>query len=415
MTLFSNQFKINFGDESMAYQQPEVIVLANLAGIDSSNWELSLHGCDFDKDMAAEMQRLSDASRDRNIFYDPGFFSASQERLGLAHKRVLMLTEVLGESRTVKLAMPIQQEKVGFPSQNVWRVWSNPFAPLSTPLIDDGDFTEVVSKFCQLIPLVESEHSGAILFQDLPMESDFFTELLKYPGMAARMMVHGEQERATLLPDTPEGYMKTAFSKKRARELRRQFNKLGELGELQLEKADEFWEVMIRYEEFLLLETKSWKGRRGTSIHVLKRTAAFARQATANLVREKKCVIYSVRLDGKVISSMIVFKSRNQFYLWKIAFAEEYARYSVGKQLAVFVSQDLLGEKNFEGADSLATSDNNLMNQIWYDRMKLCNLTIGLGESEIQAKTNAEKIVEAVGRKDRAKTWVKSMIRRFRK
>lgn len=414
MTLFSDQFKTPF-DDSMAYQQPEVIVLASLAGMDSSKWELSLHGCNFDKDMEAELQRLSDASCDRNIFYDPAFFSASQERLGLPHKRVLMLTEVLGESRIVKLVMPVQKEKVGLPPHNVWRVWSNPFAPLSTPLVDGGDFKEVVSKFAQLIPLVESEYSGAILFQDLPMESDFFAELLKHPDMAARMIVHGENERAVLLPDTPENYMKNAFSKKRARELRRQFNKLGELGELQLEKVDNFWEVMIRFEEFLLLETQSWKGRRGTSIHVLKRTAAFARQAVANLVTGKNCRIYSIRLDGKVMSSMIVFKSRGKFYLWKIAFAEEYARYSVGKQLAVFVSRDLLAEENFEGADSLATSDNNLMNQIWFDRMKLCNLTIGLGESELQAKNNAQRIVDVVDRKDRAKIWVKSMIGRLKK
>ncbi|MFK5980775.1 MAG: GNAT family N-acetyltransferase [Rhizobiaceae bacterium] len=414
MTLFSDQFKMSF-DDNLAYQQPEIIVLASLAGIDSSKWELSLHGCNYDKDMEKELQRLSDASHDRNIFYDPAFFSASQERLGLPNKRVLVLTEVLGNSRTIKLAVPIQQEKVGLLPQNVWRVWSNPFAPLSTPLIDGGDFKEVISKFCQLIPLVESEHSSAILFQDLPMESDFFKELLKYPDMAARMIVHGENERSTLLPDSPEGYMKNAFSKKRARELRRQFNKLGELGELQLEKTEEFWEVMIRFEEFLLLETKSWKGRRGTSIHVLKRTAAFARQAVANLVTGKNCSIYSIRLDGKVMSSMIVFKSRDQFYLWKIAFAEDFARYSVGKQLAVFVTKDLLAQENFKGADSLATSDNNLMNQIWFDRMKLCNLTVGLGESVLQAKNNAQKIVEAVDRKDGAKTWAKSMIGLFRK
>lgn len=415
MTLISSKFKMPYGDEGMAYKPPENIVLASLAGIDSSKWELSLHVCEFEENMKKELQRLSDASVDRNVFFDPSFFSASQERLGLSNKRILLLSEMLGESRTIKLAMPVQQEKVGLPARNVWRVWSTPFSPLSTPLIDGSDFEEVMSKFIQMIPMVESEHVGAILFQDLPTESGFFQELQKNQTMSERVIVHGESERAHLTPDTPEGYMKAAFSKKRSRELRRQLNKLGELGKVELEKASGFWEVMVRFEEFLLLETKSWKGRRGTSIHVLKRTAAFARQAVANLVTAKDCCIYSVRLDGKVISSMIVFQSKNKYYLWKIAFAEEYFRYSVGKQLAVFVSKDLLAEANFEGADSLATSDNNMMNQIWFDRMQLCNLTIGLGGNDIQARTNALQIVEAVDRKDKAKQWVKSKIRMFRK
>lgn len=81
----------------------------------------------------------------------------------------------------------------------------------------------------------------------------------------------------------------------------------------------------------------------------------------------------------------------------------------------MFVSKDLLAEANFEGADSLATSDNNMMNQIWFDHMKLCNLTIGLGESDHQAKANAQQIVDAVDRKDKAKQWVKSKIRKLRK
>jgi len=93
---------------------------------------------------------------------------------------MLLLTEVLGESKSVRLAVPVQLEKVGFPRCSVWRVWSNPFAPLSTPLADSDDLTEILSKFSQMIQMVESEHASAILFQDLPMESDFFKELLKH-------------------------------------------------------------------------------------------------------------------------------------------------------------------------------------------------------------------------------------------
>ncbi|MBL4598472.1 MAG: GNAT family N-acetyltransferase [Rhizobiaceae bacterium] len=414
MTLFTDHFKLPGSPEKKLNGPPEKTVLASFSSIDSSKWELSLHKFDFFDALKDDLQTLSDASGDRNVFFDPAFLSASQERLGLAQKRILILSEELGDTAVMKMAMPVQLEKVGFPGQNVWRVWSHPFAPLSTPLVVGDEMEDIVSKFCQLLPLIESKRASAFLFQDLPVEGAFMRALQKERCFAERMIVHGQSERAALLSGSPETYMSTTFSKKHARELRRQKRKVEKLGELEFEIATDFWKVMVRFEEFLLLETKSWKGRRGTSIHVIKRTAAFARQAIANLINYNNCRVYSLRLDGKSISSMIVLKSGNRYFPWKMAFDEDYNNYSVGKQLAVLVSQDLLTSSEFEGADSLATSDNRLMNSIWFDRLQLCNLTIGLGENDSEAKAQAETVAEAVDRKARIKGFAKTVLGKLR-
>ena len=57
--------------------------------------------------------------------------------------------------------------------------------------------------------------------------------------------------------------------KKRQRELNRLLRKLGEAGNVDFELARSQFDVLLRFEEYLLIETRSWKGRRGTSIQAV--------------------------------------------------------------------------------------------------------------------------------------------------
>jgi len=126
MTPFGIRNKGPLPEHEVSHTEVDEIVLANASSIDSTLWTLSLSDCKFQSSEMAALQELSDASTDRNAFFDPLFLSASHQRLGLAKRNILTLCEKLGDSAIMKFAVPIQKERIGFPEQNVLRVWSHP-------------------------------------------------------------------------------------------------------------------------------------------------------------------------------------------------------------------------------------------------------------------------------------------------
>lgn len=368
--------------------------------LDSGEWRLELRDWTYDPDFFDALRSLAASATSPNPFFDADFLNASDKRTGDVARRVVVLWEHFAEEATMRLAFPVAEETVGFPGRSVWRAQSMPYAPLGMPLIHATDAGETLNRFCALYPRLSGLGHKPLVFEDFPYEfpaARDFVDALVRSGLET--VCQGHVRRAAL-----NAAGQPSLSAKRRQELRRQMRRLGELGSVRLDDAMDFWSVMTRFEEFLALETRGWKGRRGTSFHILRKTAAFARQTVAALADRGRASIHSLRLDDRAIATLIVLRAGGHYYPWKTAFDEAYASYSPGKQLMAHTTEWLMAQPGFEHADSLA-AEHSWMERLWPDTMGLCRLVVA-GDPSVDAAGVARAMTRRDWARNNAKRWL---------
>ncbi|MFZ1815109.1 MAG: GNAT family N-acetyltransferase [Rhizobiaceae bacterium] len=342
-----------------------------------------------------------------NPFFGPQFLQATFGRLHTARDLLMILKEQVGDDVTTRLALPLSSVRTGVPPIRVLSAASHPFAPLSTPLVSADD-AESLDRFGALLARSGLLDSKALLFEDFPADSWTASEFLKaLQRNGFHVHLQKGAQRAALTQAAAASANSSSNSKRR-REIQRQLRKLSGLGEVTFETATSYWDVLVRFEEFLLLETRSWKGRKGTSIHVIRKTAAFARQAVSSFALGNMASIHTVRLDGRAIASLIVLRSGNSYYPWKTAFDEHYNSFAPGIQLMNHATGWLLAQPGFRYADSLA-AENGWMDKLWSDRTQLYTAFIS------RDRDVAEQVAVAHERRHWMKQQAKSGIARSKK
>lgn len=370
----------------------EETVLAEIAGIDGSHWQLCLHLLSRNSAEWQPLQVLSDNAGGVNPFYEPSFLIALRGKMIRTKEYHLIVWEKSGESRKAKLAFPVFERKT-LNGNRYLRAFENEYAPLATPLVDVTDSKETISRFCQLLQNAVTQHEIIFRIESLCMESVFAKYFLQtMPKTQVTFKSFPTFVRAGLHPVSGDAGGLCGLGKKRTRELKRLENKLAELGTLQFECVTDSMDTLLRFEEFLLLEMKGWKGRKGTSMQMLKKTSAFARQAITDLASQGKCEIFSLRLDTKSIATIIVFKSDGRYYPWKIAFDEAYANRSPGSVLMHAMSKEILLRPDFKMADSLAKPGTSWMTNIWHDTLAFSEVVIGPDEASVEDIAKSGKL-----------------------
>ncbi len=384
-------------------------VLAEIGDMNSTRWTLGLIDSLDNKEFCAQIESLAGRTIPPNPFFDFPILSAGTERLAGKEIDYLVLTNTVGNVETLKIFMPVLKERRGFPSQTCMRAWSNFYAPDSTPLFDAEDSEETIRNFANCLLQDNDKAVPTLLFENIKLQSTFVKSLTDVHQIADRMTVGCRQERAALYPIGSKSFEQEFLSAKRRRRLRRGLERLFGHGEVDFEIASDFSKIMLRFEEFLLLEASGWKGAKGTSLQMIKKTAAFARQAIANMANENRCRIFSLRLNGKAVASMIVFNSGPHHYPWKMAYDENYRANSVGVHLILKVNHELLQQSDFAGIDSLAASDNETANNFWPHRIEMGSIAIGLSPT---GKTRATRLISSLERWQNFKKVAKRLLRK---
>jgi CelD/BcsL family acetyltransferase involved in cellulose biosynthesis len=340
--------------------------------IESSQWTLSDCPQTMDPAQSGALAELALRTGGRNIFFEAEFQSAAAGRIGSAGRRLLMLTENLGDEARLRLALPFAEERVGYPPVAVQRVFSHPFAPLSLPLVDETDADETLARFAALLPALGLRIP--LVFEDFPVDDDIGALLLEtLQGNGFGIECLQPRWRARLVPqDAANGALMSSSRRRRIARLER---RLRETGHVEFERAERLWDILLRFEEFLVLETRGWKGRKGSSIHVIRKTAAFARQAVAELGAQGRAVIYTLRVDGNAIASLIMLRSANRYYPWKIAFDEAWRAYSPGTQLMLRATRQLLATPDFGFSDSLAR-ETSWIDTLWPQKQQFATVIV---------------------------------------
>ena len=384
------------------------IILSQQVGLDSSKWILGISDDIMNDAYAKAVSDLAKITDPPNPFFDMPILSAATGRIGKSKKQFLFLAEQLGDNVSLKFFAPIQKEYRGFPPTPVLRIWSHEFGPIASPLYDAGEAEHIVRQLATCLQTAAGMEADILLFEGLQLGTPFSNALLANANLRENTALFHRHQRAALLPNGKKSFWKDCLSSKRRQRLRRAQERLEEAGDLQFDHHRAYTDVLIRFEEFLLLETKSWKGRRGTSMQRIKQTAAFARQSVSDMTLNGQCKVNTLRLNGKAIASMIIFEQNGWYFPWKIAYDEAYSRYSPGNILAAHVNNALLSSDGFKGINSLATSNNTNANHFWPDRLEQANILIGVGSNKSRKVRSAASRIE---REFQARDFIRSKIK----
>lgn len=376
--------------------------LAELTSIDGSHWKLCLHPFEYKRSLNPDLDGLIRESA-TNPFFNTAFVAASRDRMTRHQLLQLVVWEAIGNASVPRFCVPLYLVPKKFLVPEHFRTLTHPFAPFGDPLLDVNDTRLVLERVVSLLEIAFDAGLAPISFDDVSEFSAFsdIGGLLTTAGYA----VSSQGRRAAIRPGTA-GSGRSFMSAKRGRELNRQLKNLTLQGDVTFEQTQSQMDTILRLEEFLLMESRSWKGKVGSSIHVIKKHAAFARQATVDLAAQGCCEIHSMRFNGAPIASTVLFSSNGRYYPWKTTYDPLFSRYSPGSQLMRHMTDEITGRENFVSADSLAHTGKSWMNHLWPDTVSLSTIVLA------RDKRLADGLVSRFGQGRAIRQTVKRLISR---
>lgn len=332
-------------------------------------------------EMVEELDHLAARTVEPNIFFNPRFLAPAMPRLEDKEVRLAVMRDGDDHRSRLRLLVPFTVERssvaLGVP---VMRTWSNIYGPLGTPLLDRDDPAGVLEDFLSMLSRPHLKLPRVFVFPEIRLDGAF-AGLLRLVAGANNLplTVTNEYDRSHLVSRLDgEEYMRANLSSHRRGEFRRLHRRLQEQGELKYEVARTPDEIRAATEAFLSLEASGWKGRERTAMAVDRFRAAFAREAIDRLAELDMCRIHSLRLNGRIIASLVVFVEAGIAYTWKTAFDETLSAFSPGTLLMIEITKSHLEDPNIEMTDSCAAPNHPLVGRLWGETRQIGTMIVGL-------------------------------------
>jgi CelD/BcsL family acetyltransferase involved in cellulose biosynthesis len=321
-----------------------------------------------------EWRDLGDRALEPNVFYDPAFALAAAPVFGANAGAVLVWSK----------AAPTQLIGL-FPARIARRYgvmtaltgWTHPYAPFGVPLVDREeadaaitaflDHIEADPKFPRLVMLPLIARNG-------PFAAVLTRVLLRHGGALAHF---GEHARAMLEPTAGRiRYLDHAVGGKKHKELRRQRRRLLDKGLLKVSSARTVDDIPRALSDYLALEAAGWKGRAGSAAKQSANVRTFMQSAVEALSVDGHARIDRLMQNGQPLAATITLHSGDSAWFWKIAYDEDFAKFSPGVQISLDLTELLLAEPDIARVDSCASADHPMIDHLWRERLALADLLI---------------------------------------
>jgi CelD/BcsL family acetyltransferase involved in cellulose biosynthesis len=327
-------------------------------------------------DIATPWRELADRAAEPNVFYDPGFALAAAPVFGRDVEVILVWSAVSPRRLLGLFPFSVVARRYGVKFR-LMIGWTHRYAPLGTPLVDREACVEVVAAF--LDHVAGDATLPQILLLRLLAEAGPVAGALRLwlgrNGGACEMF--DRHQRALLRPAAErDGYLDRAIGRKRRKELRRQRNRLAEIGPLRFAVATQPAEVKAALQDFLALEAGGWKGRVGTAIAQNSDTRRFVEAATGALAACGQIQVVRLLCGAQPIASALTLRSRNGVWAWKAAYDEGFAHGSPGVQIFLDLTEAMLADPKFAFADSCAIPGHPMIDHMWRERLDIADWLI---------------------------------------
>lgn len=316
----------------------------------------------------AEWRQLAQRGAEDNVFAHPGMLLPAVDHLDPG---IRIATVRNPGGRLIALA-PVDAVRLGRVAPAV-RLWVHDFAALGTPLIDAEETAAGAAALVDRLP-----GDGSLIVPALPLDGRIAPALIAAAEAAGRpTAVVGAHRRAVLRRSPAGSDFRAALPSRRRARFARQMRRLAEAGPVTVEATAEPDRVRARFEEFLALEVRGWKGRSGTALASSVATAAFARDVVFNRSERGTVRVASIRLGERPVAIAVAFVAGATGYAWRIAYDEEFARFSPGAQLVLDLPETLFFDPAVETIDSCSPAGDRFAASLWPDRMAVGTLVIG--------------------------------------
>jgi hypothetical protein len=268
----------------------------------------------------------------------------------------------------------------GLPFRHV-RLWSYPHRFLGTPLLRPGHAGACLEAFLEW--LAESGDASMMEWGRVGGDGAFHAALqcaLRASGR--RSFVGRAFARAVLRPrEDGEAYLRRSLPGASRKEFRRLERRLAEGGGLRYETLRPGAAAGAWAEEFLALEARGWKGRRGSALGCSERNRRFFVAVTAEAARRRRLMMLALAAGGRTIAMKCNFVAHDGAFAFKIAYDEEYARYSPGTLLELENIRELHRRPGLRWMDSCAEADHFMANRLWLDRREIATVLTATGRA----------------------------------
>ena len=311
--------------------------------------------------------RLVETAVEPNVFYEPHLLLPAWRRL--ASNRVCCLL-FLAEKRQNSdgshvLCGLFPLEKRSWPA--AYSLWKHSYSFSGHPLVRRDCQAEVWRAFLDWM-----HSAGAAVWRlpycraDGPLHRTFWDEVQQrgVPYWVQRMY-----RRALFEPaESADAFRNRAMTRKTRKDTQRLRNRLAEQGEIRSEAMDATGDPLTWANQFLDLEHAGWKGRNGTSMLSHPDHADFFRDAVCGAHALGRMVMLQLWLDDRLLAASSCFAGGSGAFYFKIAFDEDYERFSPGILLEMAFIDWLHGPHRPAWVDSCAEPNHPSIDRLWDGR-----------------------------------------------
>ncbi len=352
--------------------QPELAGPANSFFVEIANVEQL-------RNRLTEWADLVDRALERNIFLEPAFALPAAQHLGEKGKLAFLLAWENSESAPRSRLMALWP--VVFPrSPFGWflRTWRHDYCCAGVPLLDQDNAQKSLDSIIRFLDAARPRLL-ALSVEQIPQSGAFFAFLSRHAARHERAIEYvARYHRAALNTIPREASAQNLAPAKKRKELKRQYRRLAERGEITFQIATEGEALEKGIESFLILESRGWKGRQGGAFLRRGGHAMFLRSMVRSLAQAGKCRIYSLACGERLISSNIVLTDEGVAYFWKTAFNEDFAAFSPGALLTLLMTESFLNEPDLIEADSCAIPNHSMIAHIWREKKAFSDMVISI-------------------------------------
>ncbi|HRX36384.1 MAG TPA: GNAT family N-acetyltransferase [Aestuariivirga sp.] len=295
------------------------------------------------------------------------------------------------DAEDLRLALPLVRRRLPVPH---FQNWSSPINFYGLPHVDRNVAEAALTVLLRKV-------AAPLFLKAIPMQGPLWEAV---SAAATHLTVVRRWERAVLRPQGSfEHWFETNFDRKRRNTLRRLSSRLSEQGDLVSATLTEADDAGAWASQFLALEAAGWKGRRRTALMTDQRTAAAFQAACAALAASGNLRFWKLELDGMPLAMMFGYADGLEVWLGKIAYSEDYAKYSPGVQVLLHATSQLFAEGVVQ-ADSCSGPEHPMVDHIWRDRLPV-------GDVLVAGPTVSRGAILAVMAADRARHSLKPVAR----
>ena len=327
-------------------------------------------------------KKLAANSIEPNPFYEPWMLLPAIEAFAGERPVVFVLIYQDGLKDGPRLCgfFPMGRERPGLLPVDVFTLWQHPHCFLCTPLLLEETAHKCLMTFVQWSAR-HSRGAPVVRWDLVSAEGPFqrvFGEFLSSRKAQSRVVSYFTRAlfRAG---ENAEDYLSKTISGSGRRDFRRDRKKLEAMGKLEFRVLGDGDPEGEWVEKFIALEASGWKGRNNTALASNPAERKFFVEIARGAKKSGRLAMHGLFLDDKPIALRCSFRAGGGTFGFKLAFDEEYSRFSPGGLLELDCMESYHETPRMPWLDSCASPDSSFSNRLYNERRCLQSVMFGTG------------------------------------